>query len=146
MFENFDPNAIQDLEGARQAIVHLLNLIEDLTADLRAAQAEIQRLRDENNRLKGEQGKPTIKPNKKPATPNPSQHSSERERHKPQAWKKSSKVDQIHVDRDQVVPIDPVVLPPDGAFKGHEPVIVQDLILRTDNVRFLKEKYYSPAQ
>ena len=99
MLENFDPNAIQDLESARQALVHLLNLIEDLTADLRTAQAEMQRLRDENNRLKGEQGKPTIKPNQKPAAPNPSNHpstglrmySSERERRKPQEWKKSSK-------------------------------------------------------
>ena len=146
MFENFDPNTIQDLEGARQAIIHLLNLIEDLTADLREAQAEIQRLRDENNRLKGEQGKPTIKPNKKPHPPNSSDHSSERERHKPQEWKKSSKVDQIHIGREQVVPIDPAVLPPDAEFKGHAPVIVQDLILHTDNVRFWKETYYSPAE
>lgn len=156
MLENFDPNTIQDLDGARQAIVHLLNLIEDLTTDLRKAQAEIQRLRDENNRLKGEQGKPTIKPNKKQALSNPSDHpstalmrsvhSSERERHKPQEWKKSSKVDQIHIDREQVVPIDPLVLPPDAEFKGQEPVVVQDLILCTDNVRFLKEKYHSPAQ
>ncbi|MFZ5902827.1 MAG: hypothetical protein ACOYZ8_04675, partial [Chloroflexota bacterium] len=146
MLENFDPNTIQDLDGARQAILHLLNLIEDLTADLREAQAEIQRLRDENNRLKGEQGKPTIKPNKKPGPSNPNNHSSERERHKPQEWKKGSKVDQIHVDREQVVSLNPAVLPPDAEFKGHEAVIVQDLILRTDNVRFLKEKYYSPAQ
>jgi len=146
MLENFDPNTIQDLDGARQAIVHLLNLIEDLTADLRKAQAEIQHLRDENNRLKGEQGKPTIKPSKKPRPPNPSDHSSERERHKPREWKKRSKVDQIHIDREQVLPIDPVGLPPDAEFKGHDPVVVQDIILRTDNVRFLKEKYYSPAQ
>jgi hypothetical protein len=90
---NIDPNAIQDLDGARQAIVHLLNLIEDLTADLREAQAEIQRLRDENNRLKGEQGKPDMKPNTKPAAPIREHHSSERERHKPQAWKKSHKVE-----------------------------------------------------
>lgn len=37
MLENFDPNAIQDLDSARQTIVQLLNLIEDLSADLRAA-------------------------------------------------------------------------------------------------------------
>lgn len=146
MLENFDLDTIPDLASARQTIVHLLNLIEGLTADLRAAQAENQRLRDENNRLKGEQGKPAIKPNKKPAAPNPSNHSSERERHKPQEWKKSSKVNQIHVDREQVVPLDPAVLPPDAEFKGHDPVIVQDLIIRTDNIRFWKEKYYSPAQ
>ena len=146
MLVNIDPNAIQDLDGARQAIVHLLNLIEDLTADLRDAQAEIQRLRDENNRLKGEQGKPDIKPNKKPATLNREHHSSERERHKPQDWKKSRKMDHIQIDREQVVPVNPAMLPPDAEFKGREPVIVQDLVLHTDNVRFWKETYYSPTQ
>jgi len=37
--------------------------VEKLSADLRDAQIENQRLRDENNRLKGEQGKPKIKGN-----------------------------------------------------------------------------------
>jgi hypothetical protein len=146
MLENFDPNAIQDLAGARQAIALLLNLIENLSADLREAQIEIQRLRDENNRLKGEQGKPDIQPSKKPGAPSPAHHSSERERHQPSAWKKSSKVDEIHIDREQIVPIEPSLLPPDAEFKGREAVVVQDLIIHTDNVRFLKEKYYSPSQ
>ena len=43
----------------------LLNLLEDVRADLRAAQAEIQRLRNEINRLKGEQGRPTTKSNQR---------------------------------------------------------------------------------
>ena len=146
MLENFDPNTIQDLAGARQAIAQLLNLIENLSADLREAQAENQRLRDENHRLKGEQGKPDIQPSKKPGAPSPAHHSSERERHQPSAWKKSSKVDEIHIDREQIVPIEPSLLPPDAEFKGREAVVVQDLIIHTDNVRFLKEKYYSPSQ
>jgi hypothetical protein len=62
MLEHLDLNAIQD-ENARELVVRLLNLIEKLSADLRDAQADIQRLRDENNRLKGEQGKPRINPN-----------------------------------------------------------------------------------
>jgi len=43
-------SSIQD-ENARQLIGRLLNLIEDLSADLRDAQVENQHLRDENNRL-----------------------------------------------------------------------------------------------
>jgi hypothetical protein len=58
MLEDIDLNSIQD-ENARQLIVRLLNLIEAVTTDLRDAQAENQRLRDESNRLKGEQGKPS---------------------------------------------------------------------------------------
>jgi hypothetical protein len=47
-----DLSNIQD-ENARELIVRLMNLIEAVSTDLRDAQAEIQRLRDENNRLKG---------------------------------------------------------------------------------------------
>ena len=106
---------------------------------------EIQRLRDENNRLKGEQGKPTIKPSTKPDPPTPPDHSSERERHRPKAWKKGSKIQQIRIDREQVLRVDPGILPPDAAFKGYEEV-VQDVVVHTDNVLFRKEKFYSPAQ
>ena len=65
-FEQIDLNSIQDVAGARRAIVLLFNLIEDQQATIRQLQAENQQLRDENNRLKGEQGKPDIKPNKPP--------------------------------------------------------------------------------
>jgi len=60
MLENIGLNAIQD-ENARQLIRRLLSLIEKLSADLRDLQAENQALWDENNRLKGEQGKPKVK-------------------------------------------------------------------------------------
>jgi predicted nucleic acid-binding Zn-ribbon protein len=40
----------------RELIRQLLNLVEKLSADLRDAQIEIQRLRDEVYRLKGETG------------------------------------------------------------------------------------------
>ena len=55
MLDGFDPNQIQDLEGARQAIVMLLNLVETLKAENRELREQVQRLRDEINRLKGEQ-------------------------------------------------------------------------------------------
>ena len=78
MLENLDLNAIQD-ENTRELIGQLMNLVEKLSTDLRDAQLEIQRLRDENNRLKGEQGKPKIKGN--PPKPSLTDHSSEKERH-----------------------------------------------------------------
>ena len=64
-----DLDGIQDLPGARRAIVQLFNLTEDLQTTIRQLWDENQRLRDENNRLKGEQGKPDIKPNKPPSRP-----------------------------------------------------------------------------
>jgi hypothetical protein len=141
---NLDLASIQD-ESARECVRQLLNLVETLMADLREARAEIQRLRDELNRLKGGQGIPNIKPNR-PASPGTSsQHSSERERREPKDWQKSSKLDQIPINREEVLKLDPASLPPDSEFKGYEPVVVQDLRIATDNIRFLKEKYYSAS-
>jgi hypothetical protein len=143
MLEALDLPSIAD-EQARELVRGLLNLLEDVRADLRAAQAEIQRLRNEINRLKGEQGQPTIKPNT--PQPSPKDLSSEQERRTPKAWSKGRKTDRIPVDREQVVAVDPARLPPDAVFKGYEDVVVQDVLFRTDNVLFRKEKFYSPSQ
>ncbi len=143
MLEDLDLHSITD-DRARELIRHLLNLLEDVTADLRAAQAEIQRLRDELNRIKGEQGQPTIKANTPP--PPPKDHSSEQERRTPQAWVKGRKTARIPIDREQVAQVDPDCLPPDAVFKGYADVVVQDVIFRTDNILFHKEKFYSPSQ
>jgi hypothetical protein len=146
MLEGFDPNTIQDIEGARQAIVQLLNLVEALASDNRELREENQHLRDEINRLKGEQGKPKIKPSRpvSPSTATP--HSSERERRKPQTWRKSSKVERIEVNREEVLKVDPARLPADAEFKGYDDVIVQDIKIETDNVLFHKEKFYSERE
>lgn len=139
MLEDLDLNSIED-ERAQDLIRGLLNLLEDVMADLRVAQAEIQRLRDENNRLKGEQSKPNIKPS------GTTDHSSEKERRKPKGWSKGGKTDKIAIDREQVLEVDRDSLPPDAQFKGYEDVVVQDIIFHPDNVLFHKEKFYSPSQ
>jgi len=69
MLEEFDLNRIEDIAGAREAIRRLLNLVEELAGENRKLREENQQQRDEINRLKGEQGQPSIKPNKKPAGP-----------------------------------------------------------------------------
>jgi hypothetical protein len=141
MLPGFDPEQIQDLAGARQAIVLLLNLVEEVKQENDRLRVTVQQLRDEINRLKGEQGKPDIKPNKK----KDKNHSSEKERRKPKKWQKSSKLEQVEADRQQILRVDQSELPADAEFKGYEPVIVQEIKIETDNVRFLKEKYYSPS-
>ena len=142
MLDDLDLTGISD-ERARALIVRLLNLIEDQAADLRALQEENQRLRDEINRLKGQQGKPDIKPN----TPPPlSDHSSERERRQPTERVKRGKRASIIINREDVARLDPADLPPDAEFKGYEDVVVQDIVIRTDNVLFHKEVFYSPSQ
>ncbi len=140
MVENFDPSTIEE-EGLRQVFITLMNLVENLSTKVQEQAEEIQRLRDEVNWLKGEQGKPSIKP-KKPAPA----LSSEQERRESKPHHKAKKQVQVRIDRVEVVKVDQALLPHDAQFKGYEDVIVQDIEFRTENVTFRKEKYYSPSQ
>ncbi len=144
LLEGFDLNSIQDIQQARECIVRLLNLIENLKLENRELREQVQRLRDEINRLKGEQGKPKVKPNKK-RRPSSSDHSSEQERRKPKQWKKGSKKDKIKIDDVQVLEVEPEQLPEDVEFKGYVEVVVQDINIQTNNILFRKKKYYSPS-
>ena len=143
MLDEMVLNRIQDPE-IKRVVQQLANLLEQSLTDNDTLRAENQLLKDEINRLKGEQGKPNIKPNK-PATPPPSDHSSEQARKQPRTWSKRGKNDQIVIDRTQIIPLDTATLPADAQFKGYERVIVQNLILKTDNVVFERAKYYSPS-
>ena len=138
-----DPSQIPD-PAVRALVVLLLNVIEDQQRQIAELRAENQRLRDEINRLKGEQGKPPISGNT--AKPPPADYSSELQRHTPKPWAKRTKVDRVHIDREQTLDVDPARLPADAEFKGYEDVVIQDLVLRTDNVLFHKAKYYSPSE
>jgi len=59
MIDRIDLSRIQN-EPTRELIVRLLNVIEQQPTVIRDLQARNQELRDEINRLKGEQGKSKI--------------------------------------------------------------------------------------
>lgn len=141
MLSDFDINNIRDLDRAINYIRKLLNLVETLGQENRELKRQNQELRDEINRLKGEQGKPTIKPNKK----NPGQYSSEKERKKSKKRKKRGKKDRIKTHKTQICSLDKSLLPKDAQFKGYDPVVVQDIKFESHNTLFMKEKYYSPS-
>jgi transposase IS66 family protein len=140
MLEAFDPTSIED-PGLRTMVVRLMNVVEKQHALIAEQAAELQRLRDEISRLKGEQGKPTIKAN----TARPDL-SSEKQRRESKPHRKGSKQAQISIDREEMVQVAAHQLPCDAVFKGYEEVVVQDVLFRTDNILFRKEKYYSPSQ
>src|SRR6266567_697556 len=140
MREDFDPTTIED-KGLRTIVVGLMNVVEKQQAIIAEQAAEIQRLRDEISRLKGEQGKPKIRGNTQGRD-----LSSEKQRRESHPHQKSSKQAQIKIDREVTVKLDPQRLPSDAAFKGYQDVVVQDILFRTDNILFHKEKYYSPGQ
>ncbi len=140
MLEAFDPSSIED-EGLRQIFISLLNLVENLQDKVTEQAQEIQRLRDENNRLKGEQGKPRILPNK-PTT----DLSSEKERRQSKPRTSRSKQDKIATDREVTLKVERSQLPQDAQFKGYEEVVIQDIAFHRDNIKFRRETYYSPSQ
>lgn len=143
MLDEAQLNRIQDPD-TKQVVQQLANLLEQALTENHLLRAEVQRLKDEINRLKGEQGKPTIKPHK-PAVTAPNNHSSEAKRKRPTTWKKGSKNDKIVLDRTETLPLDPHTLPQDARFKGYERCLVQNLLLKTDTVCFARAKYYSPS-
>jgi hypothetical protein len=149
MLDELQLNRIQDPD-IKRVVQQLANLLEQALTDVDTLRAENQRLRDENNRLKGEQGKPNVKANKPKGAPkdNPdpsNDHSSEEQRRSPKPWSKTTKNDKIVVERTERIPLDPTTLPEDAQFKGYEKVLVQNLILKTDNVCFERATYYSAS-
>ena len=143
LLQTIDPKLIAE-ESWRKTIELLLNLIEELNSKVIKLEAENQSLKDENNRLKGEQGKPDIKAKKPRGVSN--NYSSESERKTAKNHSKSSKNATIKIDREEILEYPQDKLPEDAQFKGYEKVIVQEIILTTNNVLFRKQKYYSPSE
>jgi hypothetical protein len=128
---------------ARQVIVQLLNVIEILYAEVVQLRAENQQLRDEINRLKGEQGTPDIKPPTPP--PAPRNYSSEQERRAPKPRQKGRKAARLVPTRDEPCRIDPATLPPDAVRHGTRDLVIQDLRLVPDVIRFVREVWDVPS-
>jgi hypothetical protein len=127
----------------------LFGLVEALV-EINAMQAKtIQQLKDEINRLKGEQGKPDIRKQTTGTDAVDPNHSSEADRkkrgdQKPRA-KKTKKKSTVKIDRRVDCDVDKDSLPPDAKFKGYETRVVQDLKIITDNVEFRVAVYYSKS-
>ncbi|MGI9214492.1 MAG: IS66 family transposase [Gammaproteobacteria bacterium] len=136
---NANINSITD-PVAKAIISQLLNIIEALTQENKVLKAENQKLRDENNKLKGGNGKPNIRPQSKQNL------SSEKERKKKKKNKKSKKNKKnIKIDHTVELTVDTNVLPEDAVFKGYQTVIVQDILIQSNNTLFKKEVYYSAS-
>ncbi|MCP4160893.1 MAG: transposase, partial [Deltaproteobacteria bacterium] len=130
----------------REGIVLVLNIIEETVSECEAQHKIIQDLKDENNRLKGEQGKPKINPQKKEGN---DKHSSDKDRNarkkKAPRKKRNKKKEIVKINRSVVCTIDTSKLPMDAQYKGYKSNIIQDLKVISDNIEFKREVYYSPS-
>jgi regulator of replication initiation timing len=139
LLENMDLNFDQVAEKVKETILTLFNMIEALAKENTDLRQDNQHLRDEINRLKGEHGKPNIKPN-----PNISSE-KERKNKEKTVHKKRPKNQHLKIDRTEICEVDKSQLPGDAEFKGYKAVIVQGLKIQRDNVKFKKEIYYSAS-
>lgn len=130
-----------DLKESQELLLKLLNIIETQAKQLSEMQVEIQNLKDENALLKGGNPKPKFKIPKSKSK----NISSERERKENKTWDKSSKKDNLPIDKEEICLVDKEELPGDAIFMGYEDVVVQGIELKRKNVKYSREKYYSPS-
>jgi hypothetical protein len=137
--QKIDLTGIED-ERARAIIRLLLNVVEDLRGELKKAHQENAYLRERLRLRQGGDGKPGDK-----SSPPQQPRSSEEERKEPKERTKRAKLSEIKIDREEKLEVDRAKLPPDAQDKGYEAVVVQEVRIVTDNVRFLRKKYYSAS-
>ena len=127
----------------------LLSIVEIVLQKVSEQGALIQELRDEINRLKGEQGKPDISgKNQKEEESTPSNISSEKERKKgTRRRKRRVKFDSSRrIDITQKIDIeDKSDLPTDIVFKGYAKTHYQHLEISAQLIELQRAIYYSPS-
>jgi len=157
--QNMSPSEIQQIfqeiniqlngtesNSVPEAVFILLQLVERLNEENEKLRIVNQKLRDENNLLKGEQGKPNVLGNKKKDQGDVSSERDRKEREEKGEKKSKAKVDRVKIDRIEICEVDKSELPPDAEFKGYETVVVQEIVITTNNIAYKKEKYYSPSE
>ena len=137
-----DLDSIGDPDS-RSSVVFLTNLIEDTVKEIQQLKEENQLLRDEISRLKGEQGRPKIRPQKKDG--NISSESERNKNNEPKPKKSKEKKSKIIAHDEKICRVDKIDLPSDAEFKGYETLVIQDIIIKAHNTAFKREVYYSPS-
>lgn len=133
--DSFDP-------AARILILALMNKVEELVALSQEQAKLIQQLRDENARLKGENGKPGFR---RQSTPQ-KDISSEKERKGPpkKRKKKPKKNSNIKHDRVVICHVPEDQIPEGSTSNGYQDVLIQDISIKTDNILFRREVFEKP--
>ena len=134
------PTSLQTLD--RHSLIRIISGLETRIHNLEEENQElknlVQILRDEMRRLKGEKGRPVLKPSL------PDDPSSKGKQRRTGNWKKSGKT--ITVTRRERLPMNKELLPEDARSKGTRKIIIQDLRIEPDNVEFELERYYSARE
>ena len=101
---------------------------------------QIQALKDEIARLKGQKPKPDIKPSN--LTKKDKENPSENPKKKRPGSAKKKKTKSIEIHHDKVIKPDDI--PKGSIFKGYQDYVVQDVILRPYNTRYRLARLQTP--
>jgi hypothetical protein len=112
-------------------------LVAELLELIQLQMAEIQLLRDEIARLKGQKPRPNIKPSRLEAA---SKRSKTQKRKKRSKKSKTKKIE-IH----EVVSIKPDNLPEGSKLKDYQEYIVQDIVLGNWNTCYRRQRWQTPS-
>lgn len=138
-----DLSKMNSMDQLRSIVVLLMNTVDTLSSEVAALKKENQELKDTINLLKGEQAKPKFPGSGK--KPNKDISSSGKE--KVGKTVKEQEKTLVQIDRKpEVLHPKPEDLPPDAEFKFYKTVVVQDIILKRDNVEYKLAMYWSPSQ
>lgn len=114
----------------------LLGVIRQLLDVVRQQEETIQQLRDEIAHLKGQKPRPQIEPSRLEST--------EPQTEKPKGEKRAGSAKRpktAELTIHQEVPLHLDNLPVGATFKGYEPYVVQDLLIKNENIRYQRARY-----
>ena len=116
----------------------LLAIIGAQQDRIRQLEETVQQLRDEIAVLKGQKPRPKIAPSRLEQPPQPPPADGQK---RPGSEKKSKKA-QLVITQERVIPFPD---PPRGSVpKGHEEYLVQELVMRAEVTRYLRERILTP--
>ena len=113
-------------------------LVVELLGEVAALTLTVGEQRDEIARLKGQKGRPDIKP---PSRPSGMDKASQPAVARPPRRGGGNKTARRVIHEELTVKAD---VPPGSRFKGCESLVVQDLVLRLHVVRYRRERWLTP--
>lgn len=135
---------IDDINELRKVLEILVDAVEVLSQRNDELVKRNQEQANELAKWKGGNARPVFKDKKKPKK---DISSGGKEKGTGTVNKVEAKQrEEIHIDRTEIIPLSKVGLPADLQFKGYETYTQQELIIRTDNVQYRLEVYYSPSE
>jgi Transposase IS66 family len=126
----------EELTPLVQVLLAIIRQLADRVAELEQVD---QQLRDEIARLKGQKPRPDIKPSVLEAAPK----TERKEGDKRPGSAKRPKTAELTIHREE--PLHAEGLPAGSKFRCYEPYVVQDLLIRSENTRYLRARYDLPG-